>query len=199
MVLRAVLVMAAATLALATAASADAASLEDCGQRVIRDWYSGGRVDAIYPLPCYRAAIRALPDDVLQYTDETTVIEPALANARQGAVRRPTPSARETKPTPPSPPPASKPPAAQSAPGGFVAATRCQGAPHGPAPRLHASRRPGPTRERPHPRESRAGNPVPADRARRAVARSPRERPRGGPGATPHLTSNRLRPVESRW
>src|SRR6185503_15772381 len=114
MVLRAVLVMAAATLALATAAPADAGSLEDCGQRVIRDWYSGGRVDAIYPLPCYRAAIRALPDDVLQYTDETTVIERALANARQGAVRRPTPSARETKPTPPSPPPASKPPAAKA-------------------------------------------------------------------------------------
>ena len=114
MVLRAVLVMAAATLALATAAPADAGSLEDCGQRVIRDWYSGGRVDAIYPLPCYRAAIRALPDDVLQYTDATTVIERALENARQGAVRRPTPSARETKPTPPSPPPASKPPAAKA-------------------------------------------------------------------------------------
>ena len=109
MVLRAVLVMAAATFALATAAPADAGSLEDCGQRVIRDWYSGGRVDAIYPLPCYRAAIRALPDDVLQYTDATTVIERALESARQGAVRRPAPSAHETNPAPPSPAPASKP------------------------------------------------------------------------------------------
>jgi hypothetical protein len=113
MVLRAVLVMAAATFALATAAPADAGSLEDCGQRVIRDWYSGGRVDVIYPLPCYRAAIRALPDDVLQYTDATTVIERALESARQGAVRRPVPSAHETKPAPPSPPSASKPPAAK--------------------------------------------------------------------------------------
>jgi hypothetical protein len=111
MVLRAVLVTAAATFALATAAPADAGSLEDCGQRVIRDWYSGGRVEAIYPLPCYRAAIRALPDDVLQYTDATTVIERALESARQGAVRRPAPSAHETKP---APSPASKPSGAKA-------------------------------------------------------------------------------------
>jgi hypothetical protein len=117
MVLRAVLVMAAATFALATAAPADAGSLEDCGQRVIRDWYSGGRVDVIYPLPCYRAAIRALPDDVLQYTDATTVIERALESARQGAVRRPVPAANETKPAPPSPPPAAKAPRAAPHPG----------------------------------------------------------------------------------
>ena len=114
MVLRAVLVMAAATLALATAAPAGAGPLEDCGQRVIGDWYSGGGVEAFYPLPCYRAAIRALPDDVLQYTDATTVIERALESARQGAVRRPVPSAHETKPAPPSPPPASQPSGAKA-------------------------------------------------------------------------------------
>ena len=44
-------------------------SLDACAQRVIRDWYSGGRVDDVYPLACYRAAIRALPDDVLQYSN----------------------------------------------------------------------------------------------------------------------------------
>jgi hypothetical protein len=49
---------------------------------VIRDWYSGGRVDKLYPLPCYRAAIRALPDDVLQYTDAGAEIERALEHAR---------------------------------------------------------------------------------------------------------------------
>jgi len=69
MLLRAVVVMAAVACVLDTASSAGAGALDDCAQRVIRDWYSGGRVDKVYPLPCYRAAIRALPDDVLQYSD----------------------------------------------------------------------------------------------------------------------------------
>jgi hypothetical protein len=68
---------------LATASTASATSLEDCAQRVIRDWYSGGRVDGVYPLSCYRAAIKALPSDVLQYSDADRVIASALADARQ--------------------------------------------------------------------------------------------------------------------
>ena len=71
-----------AGLMLAPAARAE--SLDSCAQRVIRDWYSGGRVDGIYPLPCYRAAIRALPDDVLQYSDADRDIARALAYARRG-------------------------------------------------------------------------------------------------------------------
>jgi hypothetical protein len=63
---------------------AGAESLEACAQRVIRDWYSGGRVDRVYPLPCYRAAIRSLPDDVLQYSNADRDIARALAYARQG-------------------------------------------------------------------------------------------------------------------
>ena len=125
MVLRAVLVMAAATLALATAAPAGAGPLEDCGQRVIRDWYSGGRVDKVYPLPCYRAAIRALPNDVLQYTDASAAIERALETARRGTAtpepsttpeERPAPSAPTASITPrgtgtaPSSQPAARPP-----------------------------------------------------------------------------------------
>ena len=47
---------------LAVAPTVTAGSLDECAHRVIRDWYSGGRVDGVYPLPCYRAAIRALPD-----------------------------------------------------------------------------------------------------------------------------------------
>ncbi|HEY7179561.1 MAG TPA: hypothetical protein VH305_10325 [Gaiella sp.] len=79
------LVAPTAVLASALAASplAGAGELDDCGQRVLRDWYSGGRVDRQYPLSCYRAAIRALPDDVLQYTDAGAAIERALASARQ--------------------------------------------------------------------------------------------------------------------
>jgi hypothetical protein len=66
-----------------TASTISAYSLDICAQRVIRDWYSGGRVDGVYPLPCYRAAIRALPADVLQYSDADRDIASALAYARQ--------------------------------------------------------------------------------------------------------------------
>ena len=106
MVLRAIVAMVAAACMLAAAASsASAGSLADCGQRVIRDWYSGGRVDKVYPLPCYRAAIRALPDDVLQYTDASAAIERALESARQGAVTRPADrTTDETDPVAPSVP-----------------------------------------------------------------------------------------------
>jgi hypothetical protein len=123
MLLRAIVAMVAGTSLLTAASPADAGSLEDCGQRVIRDWYSGGRVDKVYPLPCYRAAIRALPDDVLQYTDASTTIERALESARQGTTGKakttpddgpaPTPAATSKGPTPtPASPAEVRPPAA---------------------------------------------------------------------------------------
>jgi hypothetical protein len=66
------------------AAPASSETLASCAQRVIRDWYSGGRVDGQYPLRCYRAAIRALPSDVLQYSNADRDIARALAYARRG-------------------------------------------------------------------------------------------------------------------
>jgi hypothetical protein len=101
MPLRAIITMVAGTF-LVGASPAGAGSLEDCGQRVIRDWYSGGRVDKVYPLPCYRAAIRALPDDVLQYTDAPVAIERALQSAKQGTTGKPTttPDDAPSAPTP---------------------------------------------------------------------------------------------------
>ena len=62
---------------------AQAGPLDACAQRVIRDWYSGGRIDELYPLGCYRAAIRALPTDVLEYSDADKDIARALAFARR--------------------------------------------------------------------------------------------------------------------
>jgi len=62
---------------------AEASSTDACAQRVIRDWYDGGRVDGVYPLRCYRAAIQALPEDVLQYSDARDEIERALTYAAQ--------------------------------------------------------------------------------------------------------------------
>ena len=70
--------------ALTVAMPAGAGPFDDCAQRVIRDWYSGGRVDGVYPLPCYRAAIKALPADVLAYSEADADIARALAFARRG-------------------------------------------------------------------------------------------------------------------
>lgn len=86
---RAVMAIVAALTLVACAAPADARTLAECGQQVIRDWYSGGRIDKVYPLPCYREAIRALPEDVLQYTDASHTIERALAEARRGRLDKP--------------------------------------------------------------------------------------------------------------
>ena len=81
---RRIAVLASLACALTAAPFASAGSLEACAQRVIRDWYSGGRVNDVYPLPCYRAAIRALPNDVLEYSEADRDIARALAFARRG-------------------------------------------------------------------------------------------------------------------
>jgi hypothetical protein len=78
------LVVAAVAFASLLAAAAPAGTLDACAQRVIRDWYTGGRVDDVYPLACYRAALRALPADVLQYSNADQDIRRALAYARRG-------------------------------------------------------------------------------------------------------------------
>jgi hypothetical protein len=66
---------------LVTAAPAMAAS---CGKEVVNDWYDNGRVDKIYPLACYREAIRILPTDVIDYSNAKEEIGRALAYAKQG-------------------------------------------------------------------------------------------------------------------
>jgi hypothetical protein len=78
---RALACLAVFAASLTAALPAEAVSTDACAQRVIRDWYDGGRVDDVYPLRCYRAAIRALPEDVLQYSDARLEIERALAYA----------------------------------------------------------------------------------------------------------------------
>ena len=91
--------------ALLAAPAPPAAPLDDCAQRVIRDWYSGGRVDGVYPLACYRAALEALPADVLQYSNADQDIRRALAYAKRGrtdpgVTPRPAPAPAHTTPPP---------------------------------------------------------------------------------------------------
>ncbi len=70
-----------ATLALAGPA---AAASKSCGDDVVSDWYGDGRVDKVFPLPCYQQAIRSLPVDVLDYSNAKQDILRALAFARKG-------------------------------------------------------------------------------------------------------------------
>jgi cobalamin biosynthesis Mg chelatase CobN len=55
-----------------------------CAKQVVADWYDDGRVGKIYPLECYRDAIKSLPPDVIDYSNAKEEIGRALAFARQG-------------------------------------------------------------------------------------------------------------------
>ncbi len=79
------------------AAAATTAKAKSCAKQVVADWYDDGRVDKIYPLECYRAAIESLPPDVIDYSNAKEEIGRALAYAKQG---KPDPGGED--PTPPT-------------------------------------------------------------------------------------------------
>lgn len=66
---------------LAGAAPATAAKKPSCAEQVVADWYDNGRVDYLYPLHCYREAIKSLPPDVKDYSSAKEEIERALQDA----------------------------------------------------------------------------------------------------------------------
>jgi hypothetical protein len=63
-----------ATLVAATGVSA----APPCADAIIADWLDNSRIDRIYALPCYEAAIDSFPDDLKDYTDATDVIARAF-------------------------------------------------------------------------------------------------------------------------
>jgi hypothetical protein len=77
----------AATLVILTAAltllvlSAPAAAAVSCEKRVLADWLEDGSIDGVYRLPCYQAAIEAMPNDLRDYSDATDAIQRSLAAA----------------------------------------------------------------------------------------------------------------------
>jgi hypothetical protein len=82
---------------LAAAGPAAAAKKPSCAEQVVADWYDNGRVDYLYPLHCYREAIKSLPPDVKDYSSAKEEIERAL----QDAANRPPvtkPTELKTKP-----------------------------------------------------------------------------------------------------
>lgn len=58
-----------------------AASGVRCEEKVLTDWSDNGRVDGIYPLHCYQAAIETMPTDLRDYTNATDAIQRALTRA----------------------------------------------------------------------------------------------------------------------
>ena len=78
------LVLAAAAGAILLAGPA--AAKEPCWKTLIDDWYDG-RIDNVYPVQCYRAALEHMPEDVAQYSSLGDDINRALqaAIAAQGS------------------------------------------------------------------------------------------------------------------
>jgi hypothetical protein len=73
------LVLVAASLG-ATVAAPPADAATPCWKRLINDWYDG-RIDQVYPVRCYRAAIKNLPEDVDAYSTAREDLERALLSA----------------------------------------------------------------------------------------------------------------------
>jgi len=74
------LVLTAAAAGVALGPEPAAAATKPCWKRLINDWFDG-RIDNVYPVKCYREAIKHLPDDVESYSDAREDIERALLSA----------------------------------------------------------------------------------------------------------------------
>ena len=78
--LRAALVACALLVAVGAPSAPAARTTTPCWVKLLNDWYDG-RIDNVYPIPCYRQAINHLPTDIKQYSNASEQIERALATA----------------------------------------------------------------------------------------------------------------------
>lgn len=71
-----------------------------CWKLLVQDWYQNGRVDNVYPIPCYREAINHLPTDVQTYSsareDINRALQAAIAARKSGTTTRTTGTTRTT-------------------------------------------------------------------------------------------------------
>ena len=68
----------AATLLAALVASSGVSAAPPCAEAILADWLDDSRIDRMYALPCYEAAIDAIPGDLRDYTDAADVIARAF-------------------------------------------------------------------------------------------------------------------------
>ena len=63
-----------AALVAGLAVSGTAAAAPPCADAILADWLDDSRIDRVYALSCYEAAIDAIPHDLRDYTDAADVI-----------------------------------------------------------------------------------------------------------------------------
>jgi hypothetical protein len=68
----------AAVVLVALVATSSASAAPPCAGAILSDWLDDSRIDRVYPLPCYEAAIDAIPQDIEDYTDAADVIARAF-------------------------------------------------------------------------------------------------------------------------
>ena len=73
-----------ATIVVVQAGTAGATTTAPCWQRLVRDW-SDGRIDGVYSVGCYRAALRKLPQDLRIYSSAPDDIRAALQKRLSGS------------------------------------------------------------------------------------------------------------------
>ena len=76
-----------------------AAAAQKCATRIFKDWTDNHRIDRVYGLTCYRAAIKALPVDVRTYSSAEDDIRRAMLYAQSD---RNDPGDKGTPPAAPS-------------------------------------------------------------------------------------------------
>lgn len=90
-----------AVLVAAFAATSTAGAATTCSKAILDDWLDNDRIDRIYELSCYEAAIDAIPEDIRIYTNAEEVISRAFQNVSGKRLERRLagPSTTETPPT----------------------------------------------------------------------------------------------------
>ena len=84
----------------ALAPASGVAATSPCAEALLADWLDNSRIDRVYPLPCYEAAIDAIPDDLRDYTDAADVIARAFRSATGRELETRTPQGRQAEPPP---------------------------------------------------------------------------------------------------
>ena len=90
--------------ALGAFSAPSAAAATPCWKQLINDWYDG-RIDKTYPVSCYRAAIKNLPEDVRSYSEAREDIERALLAAIRESEQSGEGPLGPSDPVPPEPAP----------------------------------------------------------------------------------------------
>jgi hypothetical protein len=88
------------TTAIAVLVAPSGLAATPCSQAVLADWLDNSRIDGLYELPCYEAAIDAIPDDLRDYTDAADVIARAFQSATGRELETRAPQGRQTEPPP---------------------------------------------------------------------------------------------------